>query len=216
MALELSVSVPPSAGGVTENLDVSAWARDEAACSASVSSLLRIGDITIARDERRLGVPGQAAWIPHVVQNNLATPAIVDFSSISVSGWPYAFFGDPDQDGSPTDAVPLPDRNGDGRPDITLAPGEIGYILVRGSVPAAAPLGQTELVFVRAHLNGPPVSSVTDRITLGNTLVLAPSYLRSDGNARFGALGGSIYFAHQVINAGSAQVQFDLSAVSER
>ena len=56
---------------------------------------------------------------------------------------------------------------------------------------------------------------MTDRVLVTNPVSVVPDYLRVDGAARYGGAGSSIYFAHRIVNGGSAATAFDVVAWSD-
>ena len=137
--VRVDATVPVASGGLSDEIVVSAWHDVDPSTRVSVSDFLRVGDVTISRDETRTGVSSQPAWLPHVLENNLDSDAIVNLSPLSLRGWSWSFFADPTQDGDPADAAPLADSDRDGRPDMRLAPHEKASILARVVVPTSPP-----------------------------------------------------------------------------
>lgn len=213
--IQLEEAVPLGTDGFVEQVSIEAWHVSDVTVRSAIIDLARFGDVTLTRDESRSGVAGEPAWISHIVTNNLSLPATVNFSALSVEGWPWSFLADPNQDGDPSDASALTDSDGDGKPDVVLNTGERLRIFASAAIPAAAPLGRQECVFIRAHRDGPPMSTVVDSVVVMPAISVSPNHLLIDGAEHHGGAGLPVYFAHRLTNSSGFLTSFDLVAASD-
>lgn len=209
------VSFAPTDGRLTERITVEGWIDAQPEIRSRVVDLIRVGDVTLSADATRTGVAADVAWLPHVLQSNLAAPTVVDLSVADFSGWTWDVLLDPNADGDPADAAALPDTDASGLPDVTLQPGQAAALFARARVPPTALPGTVDRAFVRAHLGGAPESVVTDRVIVTIPVDLYPSHELARSDARYGGAGGSIYFAHDLVNHRGTAQPFDVTASTD-
>jgi hypothetical protein len=174
-----------------------------------------IGDITIVPERFLSAEIGSVVHVPHDVWNLLGRNVCVNFDGVSDRGWSWDLWSDPDGDGDPSDGDALPDACGpDGLPDLFVTAGSVGKLVAVSTVPAGEPLGAQEVVVFQGDPGMPGVkpSTVTDTITVAETMVLVPSYLLADGEAKNATAGRSLFFPHRLIWSGAAAESFFVSA----
>ncbi|MBE0606322.1 MAG: OmpA family protein [Deltaproteobacteria bacterium] len=108
--------------------------------------------------------PGTTVSYRHTVTNMGNVSEVMDVEATSSLGYSYAFYA---ADG----VTPLPDSNGNGRPDVgSLPPGGSVDIVIKVVVPATALIGQVDVTTVRAVPASAPSaqSSVSNRSTVAD------------------------------------------------
>jgi uncharacterized repeat protein (TIGR01451 family) len=108
--------------------------------------------------------PGTTVSYRHTVTNQGNLPDVMDLQATSSMGLSYAFFA---ADG----VTPLPDSNGNGRPDVgLLSPGGSVEIVIKISISVSALIGQVDVTTVWAVPATAPTarSNVLDRSTVAD------------------------------------------------
>lgn len=210
----LEQTYPQNSNSSIERLSVRVSEQADPTALAELIDNIRIGKITLRADRSLQVVAGDFAWFPHVIQNNTATSERIDLRATSTRGWTYAFFLDPNRDGDPSDASPLADNDGSGLPDVQATVGEQVHVFARATVPGAAGVGQVEIATVFAIVQGNVRDQCTDTATVAVAVDVMPDHTVANNDERYGTPGGSIYFAHRIVNSRGVRDSFNLSAVS--
>jgi hypothetical protein len=203
------------AAGLTEVVRIRASQLEAPSVEDEVEDTIRIGDLAILPGRRVLAARGDAAWLLHELHDNSPASMLVDLQASSDLGWGYTFFVTSDPIGR-ADATELTDTDGSGLPDVGVAAGAPRYVLVRADVPATESIGAKDTALITAFVADGPASRVEDETTVAPALDVAPRHVLSDGTARYGGVGGRIYFPHRITNARSVEDVFDLAASSDR
>ncbi len=119
-----------------------------------------------APDGAQSGAPGTALFYPHTFNAGLAGSVAFSTSAVAtpaVPGWSQAIYRDADCNGTldgAEGAAPLAGA-------IAVNPGDAVCIVVRDSIPGAAPYNAQNVITVSATFNGSQVLSRTDTTTVG-------------------------------------------------
>jgi hypothetical protein len=183
-------------------------------CQVELVDETAVGNLTLIPSLSLCGEPGTELRLCHSVQNHLDTHALTDLEWSSSLGWSYELWSDPDGDCDPSDGVPLFDTNGDTLPDLTLPALQSASMVAVVRIPVAIPLGTQETFALQAlsGISSNMRASVVDEICVADLLELSPSYLLSDGSAKSGGPGMSLYFRHTLRWSGPDPASFLLSA----
>jgi len=183
-------------------------------CELSVEDQSAIGDITLLPQWDLSAEPGLPMRFPHRLENHLSAPVCADLAWSSGLGWTYQVWSDPDGDGDPSDGTPLADGCGGPEPDLQVPAGETRHLVALTTIPLGTALGAVETFALQADGSGPgnAQASIVDTLTVSETLSLTPSYLLSEGRAKNGAAGGSLFFRHTLVHSGSLDESFVLTA----
>jgi len=134
--------------------------------TAATGVVLTVGVNTFAPDHAQTGLPGTAIFYPHTYNAGLAGSVNFTTSSAAtpaVPGWTQAIFRDTNcngvldgaEGGSPIAAA------------IAVNPGDAVCIIVRDSIPGAAPYNAQNVINVTATFNGSQSYVRTDVTTVG-------------------------------------------------
>jgi len=183
-------------------------------CEAKVQDQSAIGEITLLPQWNLFAEPGLAVRFPHKIQNHLPDPTCVDLEWASGLGWTYEIWSDPDGDGDPADGAPLTDSCGGPEPDLQLLVDQTVHFAALTRIPAGTALGAVETFFLEAvsGASGNARASITDTLTVSETLTLEPSYLLADGEAKNAPAGRNVFFRHTLTHSGPLPEAFILSS----
>jgi uncharacterized repeat protein (TIGR01451 family) len=170
-AISLVVSVSSTAIPSVLNLAVvsgggepSAAANNNAASDNTI--VVAAGANAFAPDGARSGLPGSVVFYPHTFNAGLAGSVAFSTSAVAVPavpGWSQAIYRDTNcnavLDGA-EGAAPLAGA-------IAVNPGDAVCIIVRDSIPGAAPYNAQDVISVTATFNGATTYTRTDTTTVG-------------------------------------------------
>jgi len=157
----LRVIAPVSAGSTERDSSI-ATVRSSVnpALTDQVTVVTRIGMVAIIivdPDQQQTGLPRDTVRYRLAVDNLGSATDIVDLSLFSTQGWALTPITD-------TLGNPLPDANSNGRPDLTLASGARGWIVVRVRIPNGTATGTQDVTTVLGESNN--VAGVHDEARL--------------------------------------------------
>lgn len=213
-SLALVVVIQPQSGCASLRLDLVATDSGDASSRATVSDIVRVGTVTLEPDVSVIAVAGDDAHCAHVLRNNVAAAARIDVAVLSSFSWPWELREDSDANGDPAGEPVLTDTDGSGAPDVLVPAAGFVRLLASVRVPATAPVGFVEDAVIRAAQGASVLASVADRVTVRRAVDLGPNYLQVEGREHRGPSGGSVWFAHRLVNAFSTDETFVLSASS--
>jgi uncharacterized repeat protein (TIGR01451 family) len=175
--------------------------------SASVTVQARTVAVLVDPDQSKTVDAGTQVFYPLTVTNNGNLTDVIDLTTASTAGWTWAFRADTNGDGllDGGDTL-LTDSDGDGKVDVTLAPGSSTKVLAVTTVPYAtanAAVDTTTVTGASSHN-----TAVTDTALL-RTTVRAPAITLSKTVDSSSAVPGTVllYTIHYR-NTGGATATF--------
>lgn len=147
--------------GATENLRVVAFVEGAPVSEAQdvvdlAPRLALVPDHLLVDGRAGYGGPGGSIYFPHRVQNAAGDDDVFDLLASSDQGWPVVLLDDPDGDGRPADARPLP-----GTTSVVAGNGGSQSLLLRVDVPSGALQGEVSRVSLEATSRNVPGAAAT-------------------------------------------------------